>query len=33
MTLVISSEAQPQTFQGFVPSDLPGCGGEPVGVQ
>lgn len=32
MALVVSSEAAPAVSQGFIPEDLPACGGEPVGI-
>lgn len=31
--IVVSSTAEPQVFDGFVPSELPPCGGEPVGIE
>jgi hypothetical protein len=33
MTVVISSQAEPLVTHGFVPADLPACGGEPVGIE
>lgn len=32
MTLIVSSE-EPRIVYGFVPEDLPACGGEPVGIE
>ena len=32
LSLVITSEAEPQVVHGFVPTDLPPCGGEPMGI-
>jgi hypothetical protein len=33
MVVVVSSQANPTISQGFVPEELPACGGEPVGIE